>query len=81
MFGTLRARPTSPATAAEIALSNEIMGYWTRFASTGDPNGGSAPAWPRYATAADQNQSLGVPSQAVTGLKKSKCDQIDAMFP
>jgi len=29
-------------------LSAEIMGYWTRFASTGDPNGGPSTAWPRH---------------------------------
>jgi para-nitrobenzyl esterase len=28
--------------------SQTIMGYWTRFAAAGDPNGGSAPTWPSY---------------------------------
>ena len=32
--------PPVPFTAAEIELSNQMMGYWTRFAATGDPNGG-----------------------------------------
>lgn len=30
----------------ELALANGMMGYWTRFAATGDPGG--APRWPRY---------------------------------
>jgi para-nitrobenzyl esterase len=29
-------------------LSDEVMGYWTNFAKTGDPNDASLPAWPRY---------------------------------
>jgi para-nitrobenzyl esterase len=37
-----------PFTAAEIDLSKQMMGYWTRFATTGDPNGGGASVWPRY---------------------------------
>ncbi|HEY3502142.1 MAG TPA: carboxylesterase family protein [Actinocatenispora sp.] len=38
-----------PATAAQRALSDEMIGYWTRFARTGDPNGAAAPTWPRFA--------------------------------
>jgi para-nitrobenzyl esterase len=39
--------PTKPPfTDDELALSEQMMGYWTRFARTGDPNGGGAVAWP-----------------------------------
>ncbi|MCA9771372.1 MAG: carboxylesterase family protein, partial [Myxococcales bacterium] len=31
------------------ALIEAMQGYWTRFAHTGDPNGGGAVAWPAYA--------------------------------
>jgi carboxylesterase type B len=37
----------------DITLSNVMMTRWTRFAFTGDPNGGSDPAWPLYAAAGD----------------------------
>ncbi|WP_434386824.1 carboxylesterase/lipase family protein [Melittangium boletus] len=33
---------------AERALSSTIIGYWTRFAAQGDPNGTGAPAWPAF---------------------------------
>ncbi len=39
--------PYSPS-GAEIALSNEMMDYWARFAATGDPNGASAAQWLPY---------------------------------
>ncbi len=34
-------------------LTEEMLGYWTRFAATGDPNGDGALAWPRYDPEAD----------------------------
>ena len=37
--------PYSPS-ADEVTLSDQIMGYWTRFAATGDPNGAGALVWP-----------------------------------
>jgi para-nitrobenzyl esterase len=36
-----------PFTPDEVELSGAMMGYWTRFAASGDPNGGGAPSWPR----------------------------------
>jgi para-nitrobenzyl esterase len=35
-----------------------MIGYWSRFAATGDPNGRHAPHWPRYRTRSDLIQSL-----------------------
>jgi para-nitrobenzyl esterase len=49
VFGTLDiAGPDTPTfTEADHKASEQIQEYWTRFAKTGDPNGGSLPAWPR----------------------------------
>jgi para-nitrobenzyl esterase len=46
--------PFTP-TAAELTLSDEMIGYWTRFAAQGDPNGGSALPWFIYGKNADNN--------------------------
>ena len=35
-----------------------MMGYWTRFAATGNPNGGGAPHWPGFGGGQPQIQEL-----------------------
>jgi para-nitrobenzyl esterase len=49
---------TPPFTPGQSALSAQMMGYWTRFAATGDPNGGAAPHWPRFSGGRPQLQEL-----------------------
>ncbi|MBP2191422.1 carboxylesterase/lipase family protein [Nocardia goodfellowii] len=34
-------------TSAQRSLAEQLAGYWSRFIRTGDPNGDSAPTWPR----------------------------------
>jgi para-nitrobenzyl esterase len=46
-----------PLTASQRKLSDQMIGYWTRFARTGNPNGPGTPSWPRFA--ADRVRSLG----------------------
>ncbi|MFG2187576.1 carboxylesterase family protein [Nocardia iowensis] len=36
-----------PLTTAQRSLADRLVGYWTRFVRTGNPNGGHAPAWPQ----------------------------------
>ena len=33
---------------AERSLADAMVGYWTRFAASGDPNGAAAREWPRW---------------------------------
>jgi para-nitrobenzyl esterase len=47
-----------PFTPAQFGLSAQMMGYWTRFAATGDPNGGKAPNWPQFGGSQPQIQEL-----------------------
>ena len=46
--------PTPPAfTAAQQALSTQMIGLWTQFAKTGTPNPAGSTLWPQYSTATD----------------------------
>jgi para-nitrobenzyl esterase len=38
----------SELTAPQAQLADQMIGYWSRFAATGDPNGAGAPRWPRF---------------------------------
>ncbi len=58
-------------------LSAAIMGYWTRFAAAGDPNGGGSTIWPAYSSATDQNLQLGDSISVGSGLYKQACDLAD----
>jgi para-nitrobenzyl esterase len=44
--------------AADERLSDLMIGYWTRFARTGDPNGDGAPLWPAYDRSGRHVQAL-----------------------
>jgi para-nitrobenzyl esterase len=45
-------------TAAQLALSDQMIRYWTTFADEGSPNAHGSPRWPRYRGATDQIQAL-----------------------
>jgi para-nitrobenzyl esterase len=50
--------PMPVRTPAQQDLADAMVGYWTRFAHSGDPNSAGAPAWPAYTAMSDQFQSL-----------------------
>jgi para-nitrobenzyl esterase len=47
VFGTLDTRPGETVRPEDRKLSEQMMGYWTNFAKTGNPNGAGLPEWPR----------------------------------
>lgn len=65
--------------AEDIALEATMLGYWTRFAAAGDPNGGGAAAWPLYATATDPYLELGAEIVDGTDVRPEKCDFWDSL--
>jgi len=60
-------------------LSDQVVGYWTRFARTGDPNGEGAATWPAYDASADQHLILDAPIKVGQNLRKQTCDWLDAL--
>jgi len=53
IFGT-----PAPFTSDQQRLSGAMVGYWTQFAKTGNPNSDGAPTWSSYNAATDKFQSL-----------------------
>ena len=76
VFGNFTA--SAGATDADRAFSDTLMGYWTRFAASGDPGG--TLAWPPLSASNEVYLQLGEPLRTATGLRASTCDQIDSWF-
>jgi para-nitrobenzyl esterase len=71
---------TYTPTFAERRLSFQMIGYWTRFAATGNPNGSDATAWPPY-DATDAMLQIDDTSTEINGensYRKAQCDFYDA---
>ncbi len=72
--------PYTP-TPDETSLSNEIIGYWTRFAATGDPNGAGAVIWPAYDATNESIMQLDVPIRPLPGggYRNAQCDLLSGL--
>jgi len=78
VFGHLDTTGYTP-TADEQALSVAMMHAWANFAATGDPNGTSAPAWPRAKAGADPFLQLDTPTARGDGVRTEQCDFWDSL--
>ncbi len=65
--------------AEDRRLSDEMIGYWTRFAATGNPNGSGAVPWPRYTEQTDEHLILNLPVTVGRHLRKEQCDLLDSL--
>ncbi len=79
LFGTFAAAGDTPV-PSELALSDSVIGYWSRFASTGDPNGSGAPPWPQYDVRTDPYLELGNPIGSNAGLHTTNCDYWESVL-
>jgi para-nitrobenzyl esterase len=61
------------------AVQRYLVGYWTRMAKTGDPNGGGDPQWPAYSSESDAYLEIGATTTAKTGPVEAHCDFWDTV--
>jgi hypothetical protein len=69
------------ATPDDLTLQEAMQSYWTRFATTGNPNGGGMVSWPVYLPDPDPYLDLGTPIVAAEGVRTEKCDFWDGLLP
>lgn len=81
VFGTDPAFPLGKVGASGAAVAEAMQGYWTRFAKTGDPNGGGAPMWTPYDRASDTHLVFGATILEVAHFKDALCDFWDGVVP
>jgi para-nitrobenzyl esterase len=70
VFGT---SPTFSTDAGGKAVSDLMQRYWTSFAKSGDPNGGSDPKWPAFTEAANLRLNFALTPSVVTNFRAAKC--------
>jgi para-nitrobenzyl esterase len=83
VFGNLQSvfgGPYNPS-SAELAFAEQMMGYWSRFAQTGNPNGPGASSWPRYDPATDAMLELDETQTVINGYHNSQCDYFSTLLP
>jgi para-nitrobenzyl esterase len=56
--------PQTPLNASQLQLSDKMVGYWTQFARSGDPNGHGAPQWEQFSLGRQAMLSLVPPAPA-----------------
>jgi para-nitrobenzyl esterase len=78
VFGNFSA--AMPATAADRAVSEEMLSYWANFAKTGDPTGSGLPHWPAFTSANAQVMNLNDPSKAIPVPNLDKLQVLDGYY-
>jgi para-nitrobenzyl esterase len=68
----------APYDTVDERLAETIQDAWVRFATTGDPNGGSVPHWP--VSANDDYLELDEPIRVGRGWRKPQLDFLDIYF-
>jgi len=57
-----------------------MVGYWTNFAKTGDPNGPGLPAWPEFKPSTSEAMRLGGTIAPGAFRRQGDLDRIDRLY-
>ncbi|XP_076449529.1 cholinesterase-like [Babylonia areolata] len=69
-------------TQGEEDLASRMMGYWTRFAQTGNPNDGNDPVWPKLTSHEAQYLKITAQGDSVgQGLRRDQCSFRSTVLP
>jgi len=66
---------------SEKQLSDGMIGYWSRFAKSGNPSGSGVPEWPLFEEASDAHLVIDMPLHSGTNLRTVECDFWDSLAP
>lgn len=66
-----------PRDQTDEALSAAMGDYWIRFATTGNPNGGTGPTWPAHGGGREEYLELGNQVTPRADLKRDVCDALE----
>jgi para-nitrobenzyl esterase len=64
---------------AEQILSQQLIGYWTNFAKTGNPNGSGLPSWPKYDSTNEPTMTLDDTIGSTTNYHDQQCALLDTI--
>jgi len=70
VFGT---SPQFSTDAMQAGISKLTERYWTRFASMGDPNGGSDLAWPKFSATSNERMQFTLQPSVVQNFRAAEC--------
>jgi para-nitrobenzyl esterase len=70
VFGT---SPQFATDAAQASLSKLMERYWTRFATSGDPNGASDLKWPTFSGTSNQRMQFTLQPSIVQNFRSAEC--------
>ena len=74
------AMPRPRREAADSLLSETMIGYWLRFAATGNPNGPTLPDWAAYGVVDEGYQELGPSVLARSGIGRAMCGLMEPVL-
>ena len=72
--------PYTPS-PAEITFAGQMMGYWSQFAKTGNPNATPSTLWPRYDASTDAMLQLDDTQTAINGYHNVQDDFFTTLIP